>query len=128
MKLLLPEPESERASQLWDSARASASASLVIVEAGAALAAAKRGRRVSARLAMRLQKRLDRLLASLMLVELNIELARTASELAGAFALRAGDAVHLASALALGDPELVFVSWDDVLVRAATEAGFAVAP
>jgi predicted nucleic acid-binding protein len=128
VKLLLPEVESERAKELWDAAPAPVSASFVIVEAMAALAAAQRARRVSARLATRLQGRLERLGASLLLVELNADLARAAGDLAGAFALRAGDAVHLASALALGDPEVVFVSWDDDLGRAAAEAGLPVAP
>ena len=42
--------------------------------------------------------------------------------------LRAGDAIHLASALVLGDPDLVMATWDQGLGRAAREVGLAIAP
>jgi uncharacterized protein len=42
--------------------------------------------------------------------------------------LRANDAIHLASAVALRNPRLIVVSWDADLRRAALEAGLAVAP
>jgi predicted nucleic acid-binding protein len=41
--------------------------------------------------------------------------------------LRGYDAVHLASALALGDA-ITFVSWDRELRRAAAQSGCALAP
>ncbi len=42
--------------------------------------------------------------------------------------LRSADAVHLASALALGDPELTIAVWDRRLHTGAPTAGLRVAP
>jgi hypothetical protein len=55
-------------------------------------------------------------------------LARTAGENAARFQLRGYDAVHLATALEIGNGELAFVTWDEALRRAAESAGLAVAP
>jgi hypothetical protein len=51
-----------------------------------------------------------------------------AGRLARVHALRGADAVHLASALAIGDPELVIAVWDRRLHAGADAAGLAVAP
>lgn len=40
--------------------------------------------------------------------------------------LRSGDAIHLATALAVGDPELEFITYDDRLARAAEASGIRV--
>ncbi len=40
--------------------------------------------------------------------------------------LRAGDAIHLATALGIGDPDLLFVTYDGRLAKAATAAGLRV--
>lgn len=45
-------------------------------------------------------------------------LARTAGELAERHALRGYDAVHLASAIAIDDPDLVMATWDRDLAAA----------
>lgn len=55
------------------------------------------------------------------------QLARQAGELTEEFGLRGYDAVHLASALALG-PETTLVTWDRNLARAAMSSGLGVAP
>lgn len=55
-------------------------------------------------------------------------LARRAGGLAVEHALRGYDAVHLASALALGAAETILVTWDHDLSNAAAAAGLAVAP
>ncbi|HET8536300.1 MAG TPA: PIN domain-containing protein, partial [Solirubrobacteraceae bacterium] len=55
-------------------------------------------------------------------------LTRHAGELADARALRGYDAVHLASALALGVEDTIVVTWDRDLSDAAHAAGLAVAP
>ena len=62
----------------------------------------------------------------LTLVGIDGQLARDAGELAERLALRGYDAVHLASALALGT-DTTFVSWDADLRRAAASSGCAVA-
>jgi glutamate formiminotransferase len=57
-----------------------------------------------------------------------IALAReTGRALAERHALRAYDAVHLASALALADPDVVVATWDQNLRAAAAAEGFTVA-
>jgi hypothetical protein len=53
---------------------------------------------------------------------------RHAGELAGLHALRGADAVHLASALAIADPDLVIAVWDRRLHAGALAAGINVAP
>jgi len=50
-----------------------------------------------------------------------------AADTAERYALRAYDAVHLATALAVAADDLVFVCWDAGLSAAATRAGLAVA-
>lgn len=54
-------------------------------------------------------------------------LARQAGELAEEFELRGYDAVHLATALDLGDEDVVLVTWDGALSRAAEKNGLAIA-
>jgi predicted nucleic acid-binding protein len=62
-----------------------------------------------------------------MLVGIDGPLARHAGELAEELELRGYDAVHLASALALGI-STTLVTWDEDLKRAAAYIGCAVAP
>jgi predicted nucleic acid-binding protein len=53
-------------------------------------------------------------------------LARRAGEHAEELGLRGYDAVHLATALDLGDEDVVMVTWDADLRRAAEEGGLGV--
>ena len=71
---------------------------------------------------------LDALNTELVIVGVDEALARRAGELADERALRGYDAVHLASALALGPGETILVTWDRDLSNAAAGAGLAVAP
>jgi hypothetical protein len=61
-------------------------------------------------------------------VQLDDRLVRSAGDVSEDRRLRAGDAIHLASALVVDEPELVLVTWDHELARAAREVGLAVAP
>jgi uncharacterized protein len=61
------------------------------------------------------------------LVEVDDPLARHAGQLAGAHGLRGYDAVHLAAADRVSDPDLVVVAGDDELLTAATAEGMAIA-
>jgi len=70
---------------------------------------------------------LDALNAELAIVAVDEALAQRAGELADERALRGYDAVHLASALALG-PETILATWDRDLSDASVGAGLAVAP
>jgi uncharacterized protein len=61
-------------------------------------------------------------------VELTRAVEQHAGQLAGMHALSGADAVHLASALAISDPDLVLAIWDRRLHAGARAAGLRVAP
>ncbi len=61
-------------------------------------------------------------------VELTQAVERHAGQLTGTHALRGADAVHLASALAIGDPDLIIAVWDRRLHAGAQAVGCQVAP
>lgn len=125
---MLHERNSADALRLWNAANEVASASVGYVEARSALAAARRARRISAPRAVLSQAELDARWAELLVVDLDHRLVDSAGELAEQHALRALDAVHLASALAFDDVNLVVATWDGELRRAAVASGLAVAP
>jgi len=65
----------------------------------------------------------------LLILGVDSSLARSAGQLAEDMGLRGYDAVHLATALALGEGgDVTVVSWDEDLSRAAERSGLAVAP
>lgn len=97
-------------------------------EGRAALAAARRAGRLTARAYPTAVRDLDRAVGSFRIVELHPAVARAAGDVAERFALRALDAVHLASALALGTSHTVMVTWDRTLSSAASAAGLGIAP
>ena len=113
---------------LWEGADGLVSCRLLYPESRAALASARRSGRVTLDLAEDARGELERRWDGLDVVELDDALSRAAGDVADAFALRAGDAIHLAAALELRDPELVVATWDGQLRRAALDAGLAVAP
>lgn len=125
--LLVAEPGSRRAGELWDAADRVVSSRLVYPEGRAALAQAQRLGRLSARQLRTAVNDLDERYDQLDLVEIDGELARRAGELAEAHALRGYDAVHLAAAVRLRDPELVVVAGDEGLLAAAQSEGMATA-
>lgn len=59
------------------------------------------------------------------LLNLDADILHHAADL-GSPALRTLDAIHLATALAIGDPKLEFVTYDDRLAAAACECGLKV--
>ena len=119
------EDGSDQAVELWNSGYPTASSILVYPEGRAALAAARRGGRLTASdyapSVSHFQARFDDLIA----VGVNDELAENAGEHADALGLRGYDAVHLASALGLGEATLV--TWDAELAEAAASMGMPVA-
>lgn len=101
---------------------------LVYPEARAALAAAHRTKRLTARAHERAVAELAALHAELVIVGVDEALAQRAGQIADERSLRGYDAVHLASALALGPDETILVTWDRELNDAAGGVGLAVAP
>lgn len=124
LKLVIDEDGSDRASTIWTSADTVASVALIVVEARAALAAAKRGRRLTAEQHADAREELDALLADLHIVEATEELIAEAAELAEADAL-GYDAVHLAAALLVG--ATVLSSADTDLCAAGDRRGLHIA-
>jgi uncharacterized protein len=125
LKLLIDEAGSERAGLIWDTADVVASAALVVVEGRAALAAAERGRRLTAAQHRRAEVELAALCDELTIVEITGELIATAADVAEEDALRGYDAVHLAAALTID--ATVLTSADADLCRAAEGRGLHVA-
>jgi uncharacterized protein len=125
LKLIVDEEGSGRAVLIWSSADAVASVSLITVEARAAIAAAARGRRLTATQASDAVDELDALLRVLYLIPVTDELVSAAAELAAVEGLRGYDAVHLAAALDIS--ATVFSSADTTLCAAAERRGLHVA-
>ena len=127
LELIIDEEGSDRAALIWSSADAVASVTLITVEARAAIAAAARGRRLTAIQARDAVAELDALLRVLYLMPVTDELVSTAAELAAAEGLRGYDAVHLAAAVRIADDDVVFVTGDTDLAAAARATGLAIA-
>jgi len=101
---------------------------LAYPEVCAALAAADRNHDLSQDDLDVAEQAWERYWASVRPVELTAAVERQAGQLARTHALRGADAGHLASALALADPDLVIAAWDRRLHAGAATAGLHVAP
>ena len=129
VKLLLPdEDDAATVRRVIGAMDMSFTSRIAHPEGRAALAAARRAGRLGPRDHATAARDLARAIASLRIVELHPALARAAGDVAERFALRALDAVHLASALVLGGRDTVVVTWDRSLASAASSAGLGVAP
>ena len=124
----MDEDDSRLADELWTRAPARSASQLVYPEARAALAAAQRIGRIDERAHRIAIDDLDAACSAMSLIGVDWTLAQHAGELAERHALRGYDSVHLATALAAHEPELVLVTWDRDLSRAASEAGIAAIP
>jgi uncharacterized protein len=128
VKLLAEEPGSDLAVQLWDGCDAAVASRLAYPEVRAALAAAARNHDLSEDELDGAEQAWEEYWAASRPVELTVGVERHAGQLARQHALRGADAVHLASALAIGDPDLVIAVWDRGLHTGAQAAGIRVAP
>lgn len=125
--LLIAEPGSARASTLWDSADRVVSVRQLYPETRAALAQAERLGRLTARQLRDAVTEFDSLFEEIDLVEVDDVVARRAGELAEVRQLRGYDAVHLAAADRVGDPNVVVIAGDGAFLAAAAAEGMAVA-
>jgi uncharacterized protein len=128
VKLLAEEPGSDLAAQLWDGCDAAVASRLAYPEVRAALAAAARNHDLSGDELDGAEQAWEEYWAASRPVELTVAVERHAGQLARQHALRGADAIHLASALAIGDPDLVIAVWDRRLHTGAHAAGLRVAP
>ena len=128
VKLLTEEPGSDLAAELWDGCDAAVASRLAYPEVRAALAAAGRNHDLTATEVDSAGRAWDQYWAAIRPVELTAAVEQHAGQLASSAALRGADAVHLASALVLGDPSLIMAVWDRRLHAGARSASLRVAP
>ena len=117
--LLIEEPTSITAAEVWDTADRVASARVVYTEARAALALAQRLDRIDGATKTRAVHDLETLYDQLDRVDVDDELVRRAGMLAEKHHLRGYDAIHLAAAERIADDDTVVVAGDAELCRAA---------
>lgn len=117
LKLIVEEEGSDRAAMIWDTADVVAAASVIVVEARAALAAAARGGRITSAQHRHAKRELTALVDELTLVAVTEDLVASAGDLAEEEGLRGYDALHLAAALTVG--ATVVASADIALCDAA---------
>ena len=128
VKLLAEETGSELAAELWDGCDAAVASRLAYPEVRAALAAATRNHDLSDHDLDAAEQAWETYWAATRPVEFTPAVERHAGHLARSHALRGADAVHLASALAIGDPDLVVAVWDRRLHAGTRTAGLRTAP
>ena len=128
VKLLAEEAGSDLAAQLWDGCDAAVASRLAYPEVRAALAAAVRNHDLAQADLDEAERAWDSYWAATRPVELTAAVEQHAGHLARTHALRGADAVHLASALAIGDPSLILAAWDRRLHAGAQAAGLHTAP
>jgi predicted nucleic acid-binding protein len=128
VKLVVEETGTELAAELWDGCDAALASRLAYPEVRAALAAAARNRDLDTNGLASAEATWEEYWRTVRAVELTPAVARQAGDLAREHGLRGADAVHLASALAVGDPDLVVAVWDRRLHAGARAAGTRVAP
>ena len=128
VKLLVEEDGSDIAAALWDGCDAAVASRLAYPEVRAALAAAGRDQRLDADGQRQAEAAWEEYWAATRAVELTPAVAAHAGELAGEHALRGADAVHIATALAVGVDAALFAAWDARLRSGAEAAGVRLAP
>ena len=128
VKLVLDEVGSDIVAALWNGCDAALSSRLAYPEVCAALTSAGRNHDLTESEASAATSDWEQFWASLRPVELSADVERVAGSLAATHQLRGADAVHLASALALGSRDLTVAVWDKRLHAGAAAVGLAVAP
>jgi len=128
VKLVLDETGSDTAVVLWNACDAALSSRLAYPEVCAALAAAGRNHDLTESEASAAADEWETFWASMRPIELSANVETVAGELAVQHRIRGADAVHLASALALGSADIIMAAWDKRLHAGAVAVGLAVAP
>jgi predicted nucleic acid-binding protein len=111
---------------LWESDHFASSGILCYPEGRAALAGARRGRRLTSDQHRTAAGDFDATLGELHLLGVDLALTRHAGQLAADLGLRGYDAVHLASAFAIGADAVV--TWDKTFRKGVRRSGLGVAP
>jgi uncharacterized protein len=128
LKLIIAEEEADQAILLWQQASGIVVSRLARPEAVAVLATAHRGRRLSDRGYEAAADGLRLCFERCTMISVADPLIDRAADLATGYDLRAGHAIHLATALAVMEADSLFVTWDRRLRLAAAQAGLVTAP
>ncbi len=128
VKLLVDEPGTELAIALWEGCDAAVSSRLAYPEVRAALAAAHRNHDLNTGEVEQAEQSWEEFWGATRPVELTQSVERRSGEMAREYGLGGADAVHLASALALCDPEVVIAVWDRRLHAGVLATRLGVAP
>lgn len=129
LKLFLDdEAGAEQLGELAEFPSSRATSRLAYVEVCAGLAAARRAGRVSPQSHRMAIGDFKRAWSEFDVIEFDESMGFRAADVAEHYGLRAGDAIHLASALEIGLDGTVVVAWDYRLRLAAAAAGFLVLP
>jgi len=125
--VIVTEPGAREAADLWDGATHVTSSVLLYPEGRAALARARRSRRLDDRGLGEAKDDFERLWRGLDVLGVVEGVATRAGALAEDLGLRGYDAVHLSAAETVADPTLVLVAGDRALSGAARQIGLGVA-
>lgn len=129
IKLLVDEPGAEEARKAYTEADGIRTTAIAHVEATAALARMRKGRRLTPTQLKRALEDLESIWRGVFTHAVDEALLAKAAESALTHSLRAYDAVHLAGALSFASGEnLDFACWDKELREAAKKQGFALIP
>ena len=128
LKLCVLETGSDLAVAIWQGADALVTSRIADAEVRSVLASAERIGRIDAAPAAQARDRWNELWPGLAKVEVASRVSERAAELVDRRPLRAGDAIHLASALLLEDASPIFVAWDRRLAAAGRAEGLRVLP
>lgn len=123
--LLVLEPGSKCCQRFWDDADSLVSTRLLYVETAAALAKARRMRRLTGSQHASALRAFDHVWHAIDVIEVDDRVVRLAADIAVRFGLRGYDAVHCASAAMVSDDELVVATGDRTLLDACPAAGLA---
>jgi uncharacterized protein len=129
VKLYVPEADSAKTAQLVETVEMTAISRIAYAEARAAFARKRRERALSPRDYRTIVQDFDDDWDSFFIVDVSEILIKRAGQLAESFALRGYDAVHLASAVIVGEQSsqpVTFACFDDRLCRAARRQGLSV--
>lgn len=129
IKLLVDEPGAEEARSAYIEADGIRTTAIAHVEATAALARMRKGRRLTPTQLKRALEDLESIWRGVFTHAVDEALLAMAAESSLTHSLRAYDAVHLAGALSFASgEELDFACWDKELREAAKKQGFALVP
>lgn len=129
IKLLVDEPGAEETRSAYSEADGIRTTAIARVEATAALARMRKGRRLTPTQLNRAVDDLENIWRGIFSHTVDDVLLAKAAESARTHSLRAYDAVHLAGALSFADgEELEFACWDKELRDAARKNGFVLIP